>query len=138
MDAYDKLLPAGLPAWHGPFWESLRNHSVRVQRCDDCSLFRYVPKEVCPRCQSMKATWTPVSGRGEVYTHTTVYRAPTPAFQADAPYVIAHVTMEEGFRMVGWLDVTDPTTARIGLSVEITYNDVSPEWTLFSFRPTSS
>ena len=86
-------------------------------------------------CLSGKATWTAVSGVGEVYTYTVVHRAPTPAYQRDAPYVIAHVTMREGFRMVGSLRSVPPTAVRIGMKVQLVYDMITPEWTLFAFEP---
>jgi len=137
MSDYQKFLPEGIPDSHLPFWDSLREHQARVQRCDDCGTYRYIPKDLCPRCHSERATWTPVSGTGEVYTYTVVRRAPTPAYQADAPYVLAHVTMAEGFRMIARLTGAEPETVRIGMPVVIDYDDVTPEWTLFTFRPAS-
>jgi uncharacterized OB-fold protein len=130
---YEKFLPEGIPAWQRPYWESLKNHAVAVQRCDSCGAFRYVPKEICPNCQSTHATWTPISGTGEVYTYTIVRRAPTPAYQADAPYALVHVSMSEGFRMIG-LFVGDPETVRIGQPVRVTYDDATPDWTLLLFE----
>jgi uncharacterized OB-fold protein len=130
---YDKFLPQGVPAWQMPFWESLRGHSAEVQRCDSCGAFRYVPKEICPRCHSRSATWTPIDGRGEIYTYTIVRRAPTPAYQAEAPYAIVHVTMQEGFRMIGTTTGISLDDVRIGLPVRADYDDVTPEWTLLRF-----
>jgi uncharacterized OB-fold protein len=132
---YQKFLPEGIPGWQQPFWESLRDRRVSVQRCDRCTTFRYIPKERCPSCGSMESTWTRVSGRGTVYTYTVVHRAPTPAYQAEAPYVIAHVTMEEGFRMAANLTGVAPDAVRIGLPVHLVYVDATPEWTLFGFEP---
>ena len=137
MSGYQKFLPEGIPDSHLPFWSSLREHQARVQRCDDCGAYRYVPKDLCPRCYSERATWTPIRGTGEVYTYTVVRRAPTPAYQADAPYVLAHVTMAEGFRMVARLVGTEPDAVHIGMPVLIAYEDVTPEWTLLTFRPAS-
>jgi uncharacterized protein len=133
--AYDKFLPEGIPDWQLAFWESLHRHQVRVQRCDRCNTFRYIPKERCPACLSPDATWTAVSGRGELYTYTVVHRAPTPAYQADAPYIIGHVTMAEGFRMVGNVTGIVPEAVKIGMSVRLVYLDATPEWTLFAFEP---
>lgn len=137
MSNYQKFLPEGIPDSHLPFWDSLRHHQVRVQRCDDCDAFRYIPKDLCPRCHGERATWTAISGTGEVYTYTVVRRAPTPAYQADVPYVLAHVTMAEGFRMTARLTGAEPNDVHIGMAVEIGYDDVTPEWTLFTFRPAS-
>jgi uncharacterized OB-fold protein len=133
--AHEKFLPEGIPAWQMPFWTSLRDRKAAVQRCDDCGTFRYIPKERCSRCLSAAATWAPISGRGEIYTYTVVHRAPTPAYQADAPYVIVHVTMEEGFRMASNLRGTAPSDVRIGMPVRLSYDDVTAEWTLPVFEP---
>jgi uncharacterized protein len=130
---YDKFLPQNLPGWQMPFWESLKRHCVEVQHCDSCGMFRYVPKEICPRCHSRSAQWTPIRGRGEVYTYTIVRRAPTPAYQADAPYAIVHVTMREGFRMIATTTDVDLDAVRIGLPVKVAYDDVTPEWTFLRF-----
>jgi uncharacterized protein len=132
---YDKFLPQGVPAWQMPFWESLKHHRAEVQRCDSCGAFRYVPKEICPHCHSRSATWTAIDGSGEVYTYTVVRRAPTPAYQAEAPYAIVHVTMQEGFRMIGSTTGIDPDAVRIGLPVKAAYHDVTPEWSLLRFTP---
>ena len=131
---YLKFLPEGIPDWQMPFWDSLRRREAAVQRCDECGTFRYIPKERCPRCLSAASRWTPVSGRGEVYTYTVVHRAPTPAYEADAPYVIAHVTMDEGFRMVGNVTGIPPEDVRIGMRVSLVYAEATPEWTLFAFE----
>jgi uncharacterized OB-fold protein len=137
MSDYEKFLPEGIPDSHLPFWDSLRDRAVKVQRCDDCGTYRYIPKDICPTCQSDRVTWTPISGRGYVYTYTVVRRAPTPAYQAETPYVLAHVTMTEGFRMIASLTGVDPQAVRIGMPVQIAYEDVTPEWTLFTFQPAS-
>jgi len=134
-EVYSKFLPEDIPAWQMPFWESLHRRQAEVQRCDDCGTFRFIPKERCPKCLSAACRWTPISGRGEVYTYTVVRRAPTPAYQAEAPYVIAHVTMDEGFRMAGVLRGIDPDGVSIGIPVRLSYDDVTPEWTLFGFEP---
>jgi hypothetical protein len=134
-ETYDKFLPEGIPGWQMPFWESLRQRRTEVQRCADCGRFRYVPKERCPFCLSPRASWEPISGRGEVYTYSVVHRGPTPAYQADAPYVIVHVTMEEGFRMAGGLRGVAPEATHIGLEVCLRYEDATPDWTLFYFEP---
>jgi uncharacterized protein len=131
--SYDKFLPQEVPEWQMPFWESLRRHSVEVQRCDSCGRFRYVPKEICAHCHSRSSTWTPIDGSGEVYTYTVVRRAPTPAYQSEAPYAIVHVTMREGFRMIGSTTGIELDAIRIGLPVKVACQEATPEWTLLRF-----
>ena len=47
------------------------------------------------------------------------------------------MTMAEGFRMIASLTGTDPETVKIGMPVEVAYEDVTPEWTLLTFQPAS-
>jgi uncharacterized OB-fold protein len=132
---YEKFLPEGIPEWQQPFWDSLRQHDIRVQRCTDCGTYRYHPKEKCARCPSRRAEWAPISGKGVIYTYTVVRRAPTGAYASDVPYTIVHATMAEGFRMIGPLSGLAPEDVRIGLPVELDYQDVTADWTLLCFKP---
>ncbi|RKS90070.1 hypothetical protein DEU37_1389 [Microbacterium sp. AG790] len=129
----DKLLPTGIPSWHMPYWDSLREHAVKVQKCAQCGAFRYIPKEICNRCFSGGWTWEPIEGTGTVYTHTTIRRAPTPAYQPDAPYTIVHVTMSEGFRMIGRLHGVAPEDVRIDMPVRVRYDELG-DWTVLNFE----
>jgi len=133
MSSEAKFVPEGVPGWQQPFWDSLRERNVKVQRCASCGTFRHVPKEICAKCHSVDFSWAPISGRGIVYTYTIVRRAPTPAYQKDAPYAIVHVTMEEGFRMVGTMAGIEPDSVAIGAPVRVTYRDITPEWTILKF-----
>jgi uncharacterized protein len=133
--AYTKLLPEDIPSWHRPYWDSLKEHSVKVQRCDNCGAFRHVPKEICNECLSTGYSWSPITPTGEVYTYTVVRRAPTPAYQADAPYALVYVTMDDRFRMIGAMKNADVEAVRIGQRVKVAYNDATPEWTLLQFEP---
>ncbi len=136
MSALDeKFLPPGdLPDLHKPFWAHLRAHSLRLQQCEDGHL-RFIPSEQCGKCGSQAWTWEPVSGRGKVYTFTVVHRGPTPAYQAETPYVIAHVELEEGPRMISNLIDCTPAEVRIGMPVEVVFDDVNADWTLYRFKP---
>jgi hypothetical protein len=124
-----------VPAWHAPFWEALRSHRLVLQRCDGCGTHRFVPGEMCAHCYSRRLTWTPVSGRGTVYTHTVVRRAPTPVYQSQAPYVLAEVELAEGPRMTSTLVGVEPEDVRIGMPVVVLFDDVAPDLTLYRFTP---
>lgn len=136
MSLNEKFLPPDdMPDFHRPFWEALKAHQLTVQRCEDCGTLRFVPKELCAHCGSPASGWAPVSGRGKVYTYTVIHRGPTPAYQADAPYVIAHVELDEGPRVISNLIGCDSATVSIGMPVEVVFEDVANGWTLYKFRP---
>lgn len=131
--AYEGFVPQ-ITEMDRPFWDSIRRHRAELQRCNQCGRFRFIPGERCA-CGSREFTWTPIAGTGEVYTYTVVHRAPTPAYQALAPYTIAHVTLDEGPRMISTVVGCEPGRVTVGMPVEIVYDDVSPELTLYRFRP---
>jgi uncharacterized OB-fold protein len=132
--AYEKFVPEITPL-HEPFWAAVKEHRLDLQRCDSCGTFRFIPGEICHRCWSTDATWTTVSGDGEIYTYTVVYRAPTPAYQEDAPYAIVHVQLPEGPRMTGTLVDCAPDAIEVGMPVRVVFDDVTPELTLYRFAP---
>jgi uncharacterized OB-fold protein len=131
---YDKFLPDESPL-DQPFWDATRAHTLLLQRCDECRSLRFIPSEICSVCHSEEFAWSPVSGRGSIYTYSVVHRAPNPAYQRDVPYTIVHVTLEEGPRMIGNLVECSPDAVRIGMPVEVIFDDVLPDLTLYRFRP---
>jgi len=128
-----KTIPLPRPtALSRPHWDGCREGVLRVQRCAACGSYEFIPQAVCTRCQAGKLEWVESSGRGSVYSHTTVYRPPRPEF--DAPYVVAIVELEEGWHMLTNLVDCTPEEVAIGLSVEVDFRAVSDEITLPCFR----
>jgi hypothetical protein len=134
MAQYEKFLP-DRTALDQPFWDATLAHELRLQRCDDCHAFRFIPSEICSRCYAETFTWTPISGQGSVYSYTVVHRAPNAAYQRDAPYVIVHVTLAEGPHMIGNLVDCELDRVTIGMPVEVHFEDALPDLTLYKFRP---
>jgi uncharacterized OB-fold protein len=135
MTATGKYRPQDVPGWQRPFWDSVRAHAVAVQRCTSCGTYRYAPKELCHRCHCPDAEWRAIEGRGTIYTFTVIRRAPNDAYQAEAPYILAHVEMTEGFRMIGVVRGMSVESVRIGMPVVAAYEDIDDEWSLLEFRP---
>src|SRR5438067_2271628 len=81
-----------------PCWEHLKSHQMRIQQCQACSQFFFPPKEFCPHCLAAEVTWTPVSGKGTVYSTVTMHRAYTPAYEGEIPYNLSLIDLDEGVR----------------------------------------
>jgi len=101
------------------FWDGCAGGVVRYQSCRRCGSVQLIPRSLCATCQSDALDWHESAGFGRVLSHTTVYRAPTPAFRDDAPYVIALIDMDEGFRLMtnvgeGRDDIAIGARVRIG------------------------
>ena len=90
-----------------------------LPRCSDCGKFHFYPRPVCPHCAGARLAWAQASGRGVVYSHSTVHRAPSPAFKADLPYVVAIVKTDEGPQLLSRIVGIAPEKVAIGMRVRV-------------------
>jgi uncharacterized OB-fold protein len=120
-------------ALSAPFWAAAREGRLELQKCLDCDAFRWTPQVLCTACRSERYAWTPVSGRGKVYSHSTVYRSPTAEFHP--PYVVAVVALDEGPLMLTNIVGCAPEAVRIDLPVAVAFERLDEEITLYLFRP---
>jgi uncharacterized OB-fold protein len=117
------------------FWEACQRHELYLQRCGGCGALRYYPRALCPRCLSDATEWVLSSGRGTVYTYTVTHQNQAPGFRETLPYVLAYVELDEGVRMLTNIVGCDPNIVKIGMPVEVAFEDVTPEATLPKFKP---
>lgn len=102
-----------------PFWDATAQSRLVLQQCDNCRKFRWTPQPLCPACHHGGYRWSPVSGRGKIYSYSTVHRAPSAAFSP--PYVVAVVTLEEGPEMLTTIIDSDPQSLRVGAPVSVRF-----------------
>lgn len=105
------------------FWEAATRHELVVQRCGGCDLLRHYPQPMCAACHSTDWTWSPVSGRGVVYSFTVTEQAFHPAWADALPYAVATIELDEGVRMVTDLPADDVADVAIGRRVEVFFHD---------------
>jgi uncharacterized protein len=63
--------------------------------CPHCDFKIFPPRDVCPNCGDEAKDLYTFSGKGEVYSYTTIYEAPT-GYDSSAPYTVALVKLDEG------------------------------------------
>jgi hypothetical protein len=135
-----RFFPDGMPppmadATTLPWWEAAADHRLVVQACSACGHTQLPPSPICSECRSDASEWREVSGRGEVYTYTSVHR-PIAGGQ-DLPFVIAVIALEDsgGVRIISNLVEVDPDGLAIGLAVELVWEDMSESLAIPRFRP---
>ena len=133
---YARPLPVSQPEWDF-YWEKTKAHELWIMSCNACNQAYFYPRAICPNCFSRDTEWIQASGKGTVYAFSIAHRAPTPAFADMAPFVPAFVLLEEGPRMAtNLVDVEpDPEKIKIGMPVEVVFDDVTENMTLPKFRP---
>ena len=125
-------LPTLLEPDTQPFWEATKNHELRYQVCDDCNKIVFYPRRHCPHCMGLNLSWKTSQGEGSVYTYTVIRQIAHPAFRERAPYIIAWIDLDEGFRMLSTV-VGDEIT--IGQRVRVTWDDQENDISLPLFAP---
>ena len=116
------------------YWQGLKEHQIRLQRCKDCGAWTHPPFPFCHSCLSRNREFVTLSGRGTVYSYTVTRRAMHPDFAGDVPYTIIYVKTEEGPFIVSWLEGVEPDNVRIGMPVVATFEEIDDETTLHRFR----
>ena len=83
-----------------PYWDAVTQGRLIYQHCPSCQTPQFYPRSLCLACHGTALEWRESTGMGTIATFTEVLRAPTAAFKAMAPYIIALVDLDEGFRMM--------------------------------------
>ncbi|MGH2538169.1 MAG: Zn-ribbon domain-containing OB-fold protein [Candidatus Promineifilaceae bacterium] len=105
--------------------ETARHWRLKEQRynlvgevCPNCGIKLFPPRDLCLECEAPAQELYTFSGRGEVYSYTTIYEAPA-GFEAYTPYVMALVKLEEGPLLTAQLTDISAGEVQIGLPVEM-------------------
>lgn len=133
MSTYEKPLPTPTQI-SKPYWDYCKQHELRIQRCRQCGCYRHYPQDMCPHCNSFDTEWTKVSGKGNVYSWVVCHRAFHPGFAAEVPYAAVTIELDEGVRMMSRVVDVKPEDLKIGMPVQVVFEDVTADITLPMFR----
>ena len=114
-------LPEPTPV-SAPFWEGCAAGELRYQRCQSCGHAEFDPAWDCRACGAESLVWQVSAGRGEVYSHTVVWRPQAPEFTV--PYAVVIVSFDEGFAVLTNLIGCPVGDVRVGLRVRVTFRDM--------------
>ncbi|HEY0601795.1 MAG TPA: Zn-ribbon domain-containing OB-fold protein [Herpetosiphonaceae bacterium] len=86
---------------------------LAFQRCAACAAAIFYPRVLCPTCGATDLRWEISGGRGTVYATTTQHP------RGEAPYNVALIDLDEGFRMMSRVEGIAPSEVRIGMDVRL-------------------
>ncbi|MEQ8173615.1 MAG: OB-fold domain-containing protein [Syntrophomonadaceae bacterium] len=81
------------------FKEKCNQGELWLPYCPRCQKAFFYPRGQCPFCLEEGWQWMPASGRGKVYSYTTVRVSALDEFKEATPYVYALIDLEEGVRL---------------------------------------
>lgn len=132
-DAAEKPRPI-LRGEEAPFFAAAAEGRLVIQRCPVCQRAVFYPRTLCPHCHDGVPEWTDASGKATVYSFSVLQRAGLPGFEADVPYVVALVDLEEGVRMMANIVNVPPDEVRIGMPVSVTFERRAEDFVVPQFE----
>lgn len=122
----EPLQPVDYDRDTGPFFEAAKRGELIFRHCKACQHGVHPPAQYCRRCGSADTEWRTASGRGELYTWTTVTRQMHPAYPA--PYTVVVVALAEApeVRFVGSIQGTPELRAGQPMEVYFAPNGDGP------------
>ncbi len=126
------------------YWR-LKDQRYRLQGtvCENCGQYSFPPRAVCPKCKSRNQKPFVFSGKGTVFSFTTIYQT-IGAYQDKVPYLVALIDLDEGPRITAQLTDVEWDEVHIGMPVEMVvrkyYEDGAdgPIFYGYKFRPSDS
>lgn len=117
-----RLAPSPTPESEA-FWTGGRDGDLLISRCHACGHFFHPPAPACWRCRSTDVAPEKVSGRATVAAFTIDRQPWIPGFEP--PYVVAIVEIAEqpDVRLTTNVVDVEPEDMRIGLEVEVFFED---------------
>lgn len=97
----------------GIYQEHCNRGELAFQVCADDNRAFFYPRAVAPVTGSSNVEWRVSKGLGTVYTTTVVHA------KGEAPYNVAMIDLDEGFRMMSRVEDIDPMQVKIGLRVKV-------------------
>jgi uncharacterized OB-fold protein len=96
------------------FKSALEQGNFLLQFCDHCEQYVFYPRFLCPNCGGREMEWKRASGRGVVYSTTTVRRRQ----EQGGDYNVSIISLEEGPRLMSRVVEAPVEDIRIGLEVD--------------------
>lgn len=95
----------------------LRLYAMRCTSCD--TLHPWWEQYSCEKCKATTLERVPLAGRGELTNYTVVYYPPRD-FLGQEPYVVGHITMDEGVLLPAPVVDVPPDEVQVGARVRAT------------------
>ena len=95
-----------------------QRYLLQGNQCEECGELYFPKVFICHKCRCRSLKDYQFSGRGTVYSYSTVYQA-APNFDAFVPYIVALIDLKEGPRVTAQLSDISPGEVEIGMPVEM-------------------
>ena len=117
------------------FYEELKKGVLTTTKCKKCDKLLWPPRYICPHCLSDSLEWVKLTGRGKIYAFTEIRHGLSAWMQRYAPKLAAIVELQEGFKIISWIENSKFEDLKIGMKVQASHLEVSPDTVILTFVP---
>ena len=119
-----------------PFWNGCKEGQLLYQYCTSCGKAQFYPRDVCATCLlDEDLEWRQSAGSGHIYSFTMVNVTFEAGWKEEAPYVVAIVELDEGFRiMTNVIDWEDENQLQVGTRVALDFQHANDDLVVPVFR----
>lgn len=104
-----QVLPESLP-----YWQAADDGRLLLKKCRSCGQLHHYPRDICPFCLSDQTEWVEASGRGTLYSFSTMG-------QGEAACTLAYVRLAEGVTLMTNLVGCEPSRLQVDMPVRVAF-----------------
>jgi len=116
------------------YWDATREKRLILQYDTRNGKYQFFPRATSIYDGHRNLVWREVSGKGEIFSYSIVYRA-RPPFQGHEPFVIGLVTLDEQVSVMANIVRCEHDRLHIGLRVKPFWAPLSNGTHLLMFEP---
>ncbi|MGE0796942.1 MAG: Zn-ribbon domain-containing OB-fold protein [Lautropia sp.] len=118
------------------YWRGIESDRLLIRRCRTCGTTFHPRRLGCTECGTESLEWIPARGSGEVYSFSILdHYTPLPELKASLPYCLGIVQLDEGLHVFTRLIADDLRDIRIGMRVQVRFDDLGTGRKLPIFEP---
>ncbi len=100
------------------FFKGLEEGEIFATKCNKCGEMYFPPQADCPKCRASDMSWEEISGNAVLETFTIIESTPA-SFQKYGKYAVAVGKMENGLRVLSWLETDDISKIKVGMKMTL-------------------
>jgi len=116
-----------------PFWDSLQNKKLLIQRCPVCGHTQFPPSPVCTECLSDKVEWVECCGEVTLWSKVWFHKKYLKPYD-DVPYAVITAKLKEGHYVTGRMDADEAREAEFDAPLDMEFVETADGTVLINFK----
>lgn len=119
-----------------PYWDAADQRRLVAQRCVNCTRYQHPPQRICLICGSAELEFVPVSGKGRIYSYTTINDTRVVSLIPLQPFPAVAVELDESPDLLLVTNLVGAAAAQIaiGARVEVLFEELGDGRLLPQFK----